>query len=361
MQAPRVSTSFEVFRDVAPLRKFRRELLLAGRTVGFVPTMGALHAGHLSLMRQAAQENTDVIVSIYVNPTQFGLNEDLDSYPQTWDTDCDQLVALNREFSGEDGLQEHEQYKGRVTAVFAPTSKVMYPTSPPTSEINGNGSFVTITPISTRLEGASRPIFFRGVATVCMKLFNILEADIAYFGQKDIQQTCVIKQMVKDFHINTIIRVCPTEREEDGLALSSRNVYLGTRRRRVALVLIRALQAAQLNYDDGHRSREQILGAANKVLASELLEQRSIQAKERALFDVDYVSLADPHTLDEIGIIDDSNGAVLSAAIKMAPIEGRNPDESLGLGDDASMVRLIDNLILGRKQRQHPRSDRGSR
>lgn len=349
MQAPRTPASFKVFRDVDPLRKFRRELLLAGRSVGFVPTMGALHTGHLSLMRQAARENTDVVVSIYVNPTQFGVNEDLDSYPQTWDADCDQLEALNRELSGQQGLEQNEGCEGRITAVFAPTSKVMYPTSPPTSELNGNGSFVTVTPISTRLEGASRPVFFRGVATVCMKLFNIVEADVAYFGQKDIQQTCVIKQMVKDFHVNTVIRVCPTAREEDGLALSSRNVYLGIRRRRVAFVLIRALETAQREYLNGHRSRKQILDAANNVLGSELCEQRRLSAERRALFDVDYVSLANPHTMDELELVDDSVGAVLSAAIRMAPIGKPSPGEDCGLGDGALTVRLIDNLILNRK------------
>lgn len=175
--------SFQVFRDVPPLRQYRRQLLLENRTLGMVPTMGALHEGHISLIRQAAAENTDILVTIFVNPTQFGVNEDLDSYPRTWDSDVAKLEELNNELARLGG--QH----GRVTGLLAPTPNVMYPTLPPSSEVDGHGSFVTITPLSHKLEGASRPVFFRGVATVCMKLFNIATADRAYFGQKDVQQT----------------------------------------------------------------------------------------------------------------------------------------------------------------------------
>ena len=191
--------AIHVFRDVPSLRQHRRELLLNGDTVGFVPTMGALHHGHISLIRQAASENSKVFVSIYVNPTQFGVNEDLDSYPKTWDTDMQQLKELDNE------LQQSS--KGRVEAVFAPTSKIMYPTLPPDSTLPGVGSFVTLTPLGGLLEGKSRPVFFRGVATVCMKLFNTVEAERVYFGQKDVQQTVVIKRMVKDFFINIVVRI----------------------------------------------------------------------------------------------------------------------------------------------------------
>ncbi|CBF89978.1 hypothetical protein AN0205.2 [Aspergillus nidulans FGSC A4] len=331
--------SFKVFRDVPPLRSLRRELLLSKRTVGLVPTMGALHEGHLSLIRQAASENTDVVVSIFVNPTQFGVNEDLSSYPRTWDADVAKLEELNTELSAK---KEH----GRITAILAPTAQTMYPTLPPSSEVDGDGSFVTITPLSKKLEGASRPVFFRGVATVCMKLFNIVGADRVYFGQKDVQQTVVIKRMVKDFHIDTEVRIGPTMREDDGLAMSSRNVYLGIRRRKVGLVLYNALRAAESAYQSGKLSRADILDTANSITQQLLTEQQSLSETERALFKVDYVSLADSDTLDELEVVDPSKGAILSGAIKMAPLEKTNVGEDCGLGDGKVPVRLIDNLIL---------------
>ncbi|PYH42838.1 pantoate--beta-alanine ligase PAN6 [Aspergillus saccharolyticus JOP 1030-1] len=334
------TTSFQVFRDVPPLRTLRRQILESNRTVGLVPTMGALHEGHLSLIRQAASENTDVVVSIFVNPTQFGVNEDLSSYPRTWDSDVAKLEQLNAE------LTAHNTH-GRITAVLAPTAQVMYPTLPPSSEIDGDGSFVTITPISRKLEGASRPVFFRGVATVCMKLFNIVGAERAYFGQKDVQQTVVIKRMVKDFHVDTEIKIGPTVREADGLAMSSRNVYLGKRRREVGLVLYRALRAAAEQYHaHGKLQRSQILEAAERVTKEVIAEQRGLAPAERALFEVDYISLADPDTLDELEVVDPSKGAILSGAIKMAPLEESRAGEDCGLGEGKVPVRLIDNLIF---------------
>lgn len=313
--------------------------------------MGALHEGHLSLMRQAAAENTDILVSIYVNPTQFGVSEDLSSYPRTWDSDVAKLEALNAELATAQAASasasgEGESYRGRVTAILAPTSRVMYPSLAPTSEVDGDGSFVTITPISRRLEGASRPVFFRGVATVCMKLFNLAGADRAYFGQKDVQQTVVIKRMVKDFHIDTEIRIGATVREEDGLAMSSRNVYLGERRREVGLVLYRALRAAEEAYMAGKTGRGEILDAANKVTQGVLAEQEGLAPEERALYEVDYISLADPESLDELEVVDPSQGAILSGAVKMAPLEKSRQGEDCGLGDGKVPVRLIDNLIM---------------
>ncbi|PLB47185.1 pantoate--beta-alanine ligase [Aspergillus steynii IBT 23096] len=330
----------QVFRDPSPLRQWRRQLLLSNKSLGFVPTMGALHEGHLSLMRQAAAENTDILVSIYVNPTQFGVNEDLSSYPRTWDSDVAKLQALNAE------LDAQGKAGGRVSAILAPTSRVMYPSLPPSSEVDGDGSFVTITPISRRLEGASRPVFFRGVATVCMKLFNLAAADRAYFGQKDVQQTVVIKRMVKDFHIDTEVRIGATVREEDGLAMSSRNVYLGERRRAVGLVLYRALRAAEEAYASGKTRREEILGAANEVAQGVLAEQQALSPSERALYEVDYISLADPESLDELEVVDAAQGAILSGAVKMAPLEESREGEDCGLGDGQVPVRLIDNLIM---------------
>lgn len=341
----RQPSSFQVFRDVPQLRQLRRKLLQNDRTVGFVPTMGALHEGHLSLIREAARENTDIFVSIYVNPTQFGVNEDLSSYPRTWDSDVAKLEKLNEEFAGATGTGSSAG-TGRITAIFAPTSKVMYPTLPPSSEIDGHGSFVTVTPLAHKLEGGSRPVFFRGVATVCMKLFNATTPDRVYFGQKDVQQTVIIKRMVQDFLLGTEVRIVNTSREADGLALSSRNVYLGQRRRTVGLTIYKALKAAEGTYAEGKMSRDEILGAAHKIADRVLAEQRALPPSERALFEVDYISLADPASLDELDLVDPNQGAILSTAFKMAPLEETKPGEDCGLGDGKVPVRLIDNLIL---------------
>lgn len=330
--------AFHVFRDVPSLRAHRRQLLLNGNSVGLVPTMGALHEGHLSLARQAASENGEVFVSIYVNPTQFGVNEDLDSYPKTWDKDIAMLNTLDEE------LKSNGQ--GRITTIFAPTTKTMYPTLPPDSTLPGAGSFVTITPLANLLEGKSRPVFFRGVATVCMKLFNIVEPERVYFGQKDVQQTVIIKRMVKDFHINTEVRIGDTMREADGLAMSSRNVYLGARRRRVGIVLSQALKAAEAAYSVGKRDRAEILAMAWDVTNRMSIEQDQLAETERARFEVDYLSLADPDSLEEVQTVDESKGAVLSGAIKMLPLETVRDGEKLGMGGDKGPVRLIDNIIL---------------
>ncbi|KAJ4312463.1 pantoate-beta-alanine ligase [Neodidymelliopsis sp. IMI 364377] len=328
----------QVFHDVAPLRKFRRNLLLNNRTVGLVPTMGALHEGHISLVRQAAAENTDVWVTIYVNPTQFGLNEDLASYPKTWETDIEMLRNLDRELA--------RAGQGRVSAVFAPSTNTMYPTSPPDSSIPGVGSLIEMRPLGQLLEGASRPVFFRGVATVCMKLFNICTPDSVYFGQKDAQQTVVIKKLVKDFHLDTKVRICDTSRESDGLALSSRNVYLGARRRNVGIVLNQALRKAEAQYKDGKRLRGDILWPAVDHGDQVQHEQEALEPSKRALFQVDYLSLADPDTMEEVERVDETKGAILSGAVKMLPIEEPQEGEDRGLGGGQVAVRLIDNIVL---------------
>ncbi|KAI9685466.1 MAG: pantothenate synthase [Bogoriella megaspora] len=334
------SSAIRVFRQVPELRDHRRKLLLSNRKVGFVPTMGALHEGHLSLVRQAAAENEEVFVSIYVNPTQFGVNEDLDKYPKTWEKDMKQLETLDQELATKPGL-------GRLSAVFAPTTKVMYPTLPPTSEVEGEGSFVTITPLGKVLEGASRPVFFRGVATVCMKLFNIVQPERVYLGQKDIQQTVVLRRMVKDFHLDTEVRIGTTQREPDGLAMSSRNVYLGARRRKVATVLSLALGMAEQQWKMGMRSRDEILWPANDISASVKQRQDELPASKRARFEVDYISLVDQETLQELEEVDPAKGAILSGAIKMEPLEEPRPEEDCGLTGGGEPVRLIDNIILG--------------
>lgn len=326
------------FRDVQTLRAHRRQLLLDNKSVALVPTMGALHAGHMSLVRQAAEEHSKVFVSIYVNPTQFGVNEDLDSYPKTWDNDMRLLQELDDQLLA--------QGKGRIDTVFAPTTKTMYPTLPPDSTLPGQGSFVTITPLGNLLEGKSRPVFFRGVATVCMKLFNIVQPDAVYFGQKDAQQTVIIKRMVKDFHMPTEVRVIPTEREPDGLAMSSRNVYLGQRRRRLGIVLNQALRAAEAAYTAGKTTRDEILAPAWDVANRTRMQQDQLPPDEQTNFEVDYISLADPDSLEEVQHVDLRRGALLSGAIKMLPLNSVKSGEKLGLGDDTVAVRLIDNIPL---------------
>jgi pantoate--beta-alanine ligase len=330
--------STQTFHDVAPLRAYRRELLLKQRTVGLVPTMGALHEGHLSLVRHAAAENTDVFVTVYVNPTQFGLNEDLASYPKTWEADMHMLRKIDRELESAG--------KGRVSAVFAPSTQTMYPTMPPDSSIPGVGSFIEMRPLGQLLEGVSRPVFFRGVTTVCMKLFNICAPERVYFGQKDIQQTVVIKRLVKDFHLNMDVRIIPTSREPDGLALSSRNVYLGTRRRNVGIVLYQALRKAQAQYQAGKRLRGDILWPAVDHCDATILGQETLEPSKRAKLQVDYLSLADPDTMEEVDQVDETKGAILSGAVKMLPIEDPQGDQDLGVGGGRIPVRLIDNIVL---------------
>ncbi|KFA61720.1 hypothetical protein S40285_03471 [Stachybotrys chlorohalonatus IBT 40285] len=337
------SSPIKVLRTVDAVRSWRRPQMVNYRSVGLVPTMGALHDGHLSLIRAAARENHHVVVSIYVNPAQFGANEDLASYPVTWDSDTAILAQLDRELAG-DGTN-----LGRISAVFAPTTPEIYPSGFPGQEINSKGSFVTITPIGEVLEGASRPTFFRGVATVCMKLFNIVQPERVYFGQKDVQQTVVLRRMIKDFMLPMDLVVGPTSREEDGLALSSRNVYLGPRRRAVATVLSSALRTSEALYNVGVLNRDTVLEAAEEVAKAVLKEQRQLPKDHRALFQIDYISLADPDTLQEVDDIDPSKGAILSGAIKMLPLEEVREGEDVGHSGGPA-VRLIDNIILKPKE-----------
>ncbi|KAK4172015.1 hypothetical protein QBC36DRAFT_338817 [Triangularia setosa] len=335
------SSPIRVLRTIPSLRLWRRPHLLDHRSVALVPTMGALHSGHLSLIRQAAKENHHVVVSIYVNPAQFGIAEDLDSYPKTWDSDVAALVKLDRE------LADDGENLGRISAVFAPTTQEMYPGGFPGQEVDSKGSFVTITPVGELLEGKTRPTFFRGVATVCMKLFNIVQPEKVYFGQKDVQQTVIIKRLVQDFAMPIEVVIGKTERDPvDGLALSSRNVYLGERRRKRATVLYDALKAAEEVYlIKGARRREVILGVANMVVQDVLREEEVKEPDERVRFEVDYLSLADPDTMEEIGVVDPARGGILSGAIKMLPVERPKNGEDLGHSRGPA-VRLIDNIIL---------------
>lgn len=304
--------------------------------------MGALHEGHTTLIREAAARGHDkILVSIYVNPAQFGVAEDLESYPKTWNSDCAALAKLWPELE-----QQLNRMPGSAMAVFAPTTAEMYPSGFPGQEPDSKGSFVTITPVGELLEGQTRPTFFRGVATVCMKLFNIAQPARVFFGHKDVQQTVVIRKMVRDFCMPIDVAIVPTVREKgDGLALSSRNVYLGTRRRKVAPVLINALRASEKAYLDGAMDAGEIVPAALKVILDVLEEQSKLSPGESVMFQMDYISLADPDTMEELKEVNSAKGAILSGAIKMLPVFDVQDGEDLGL-NNGPPVRLIDNLIL---------------
>jgi pantoate--beta-alanine ligase len=250
----------EIFESAADMRAWRRSH--AGKTLGFVPTMGYLHEGHLSLVSAAAAENDLVAVSIFVNPTQFGPNEDFTRYPRDEERD----LRLLREAG--------------VAAVYMPTPTSVYPA--------GYQTYVTVEEVTQRLEGEVRPGHFRGVATVVIKLFNAAEADRAYFGRKDAQQLRVIQRMVKDLDLPVEIVPCPIVRESDGLAMSSRNVYLTPEQRAAATVLSRSLLCARACYEAGERDAELLRQQVYLHLGSEPLGE------------VDYVSLADDVTLEEI-------------------------------------------------------------
>ncbi|KAF3766877.1 Nucleotidylyl transferase [Cryphonectria parasitica EP155] len=312
--------------------------------VALIPTMGALHVGHTDLIRQAAlRGHNKIVVSIYVNPAQFGVSEDLDSYPKTWDGDCAVLSSLYPELQSTLGGSSSDLQM----AVFAPTTSEMYPSGFPGQEPDSKGSFVTITPVGELLEGKTRPTFFRGVATVCMKLFNIVLPSRVFFGQKDVQQTVVIRKMVRDFCLPLDVAVVPTTREpSDGLALSSRNVYLGTRRRRTAPVLVTALRAAEAAYlEEGALAAADIVPAALRVILDVLDQQMRLSPREGVMFELDYISLADPDTMEELDEVDPTRGAILSGAIKMLPVYEAQEGEDLG-HSGGPPVRLIDNIIL---------------
>ena len=277
----------EILETPAEMRAWRRAR--AGQTLGFVPTMGFLHDGHLSLVRAAATENDLVAVSIFVNPTQFGPNEDFTRYPRDEERDLELLRAAG------------------VAAVYMPSAATVYP--------EGYQTYVTVERVTQRLEGEVRPGHFRGVATVVLKLFNAVEADRAYFGRKDAQQLRVIQRMVRDLDMGVEIVPCAIVRESDGLAMSSRNVYLSPEQRQAATVLSRALLAARGAYQAGERDADMLRSLVYVHLGSEPLGE------------VDYVSLGDDATLDELdGIV--SGPALLSIVVRFGP------------------TRLLDNIEL---------------
>src|SRR5258708_6796125 len=235
---------------------------LAGKTLGLVPTMGALHEGHLSLVRAAQASCDAVAVSIFVNPTQFGPKEDFTSYPRNLEEDCRTLEAAG------------------VDLVFTPSVQEMYP--------SGASTFVEVAGLSDRLDGASRPGHFRGVATVVAKLFNIFIPERAFFGQKDSAQVAVLREMVRDLQFGIQLDVCPIVREPDGLAMSSRNRNLSVEQRRQALALSKALTAVQQKAQSGELESAKLLAEALRVLAGEPAAQ------------LDYCRIVDPDTLDDV-------------------------------------------------------------
>ena len=277
-------------KTVEELRSEIASAKAAGKTIGLVPTMGALHEGHASLVKAANQENDVVVVSVFVNPTQFGPNEDLDSYPRTLDADCKLAEAQGADI------------------VFAPSPKEMYPSEDMTwVEVTGD--------VTKVLCGRSRPIHFRGVTTVVSKLFNLAQPDRAYFGQKDAQQVQVLKRMVKDLFFNLQLRIMPIVREADGLAKSSRNTYLSAEERQAGLILSKSLQHAQKLFAAGERDHQKLVAATTALIKTE------------PMADIDYV---------EIYQMPDLNAC-------QTPMQGEN---LLALAVRFGTTRLIDNTIL---------------
>lgn len=265
-----------------------RAAKLGGVRLGLVPTMGALHEGHLSLVRAAKARCGVVTVSIFVNPTQFGPNEDFANYPRTLARDCE---LLERE---------------GVDLLFAPAVEEMYPA--------GAATYVAVEGMSERLCGKSRPGHFRGVTTVVSKLFNIIEPDLAFFGQKDAAQVAIIRRMVVDLKVPVEIVACPIVREADGLAMSSRNAYLNSAQRKAGLVLFRALSEVRNRFEGGERRIDVLVASGMRVLQQEPLAR------------IDYLEIVDPNTLEALTAI---AGPCLVAAAAFV-----------------GTTRLLDNIIL---------------
>lgn len=255
----------EIIRSVEWMKQAARAAESAQRVVGFVPTMGALHEGHLSLVRAAKQQCSPVIVSIFVNPKQFGPSEDLETYPRNLEQDCQLLEALGVDF------------------VFAPEALEIYPSAFRTS--------VRVDGLSEKFEGRVRPGHFDGVCTVVLKLLEIIRPRFAYFGRKDAQQARIVRQMVCDLNLDAEIVVCPIVRESDGLAMSSRNAYLDATERRAAAVLYHSLDAARQRIRNGARAVGEILDAVNSTIASEQLAK------------LDYAALVDAESFEKVDFV----------------------------------------------------------
>ena len=278
----------EVAETIESVRNLVRAAGRQGNKIGLVPTMGALHVGHISLIEAAAKDCDFVVVSIFVNPTQFGPGEDIENYPRPFEAD----LEICREAG--------------VDVVFAPAPQQMYPAE--------NLSWVTVEKLTEPLCGRGRPVHFRGVTTVCAKLFNIVTPDVAYFGQKDAQQAIVIKRMVADLNMPLEIVVCPTVREPNGLAVSSRNQYLSEQQKQDATNIYKSLQTCRRMIDAGVSESRQIIAEMRKML------------QQVPSIEIEYVSIVDAETLESV---DEIAGTVLVAvAVKIGP------------------ARLIDNILV---------------
>ncbi|KAK9729200.1 pantoate-beta-alanine ligase [Basidiobolus ranarum] len=295
---PVTVTKPQVFYNFADYRKWRHQMVLEGKKVGFVPTMGALHSGHLSLVKLAKSKNDMVVMSIFVNPAQFAPTEDLDQYPRTLEDDIKLL--------GETGCCD---------VVLVPSVQEMYPSGITLNVSEQKGTFVEVLGKSLQMEGSIRPHFFRGVATVVLKFFNIIQPDMAFFGQKDAQQCVVIRTMITDLCLPIEMIAGPIVREEDGLALSSRNRYLTQEERSYAVILYKGLLAAKDAYSSGIKDAKKLIEIAQDVIKSE----------PRVSFD--YISIAHPYQLHELDTVNE-DGAILSGAIRVGE------------------TRLIDNILL---------------
>ena len=273
---------------IAEMKAACRQMSRNGKTLGFVPTMGALHEGHLSLVRASKARCDVTAVSIFVNPLQFGPAEDLDKYPRTMERDAALLEQLGADL------------------LFTPAVEEMYP--------QGAQTYVLVEELSNRLDGASRPGHFRGVATVVTKLFEIIRPDFAFFGQKDAAQVAVLRKLVNDLDMDVEIVVCPIVRERDGLAMSSRNVYLTSEQRQQALVLHRSLLRVQTAVEHGERDSAKLIEIGKRVIAEEPGAR------------LDYFAIVDPDTLEPV--TDVSRGALVAVAAYVG------------------VTRLIDNILV---------------
>lgn len=278
----------EVIREIAPLRGRIKKIKGKNMSIGFVPTMGFLHEGHLSLMRKAREENDYLVISIFVNPLQFGVGEDYEEYPRDLERDKELAASVGCDL------------------IFSPPVKEMYP--------RGYSTFVEVERLTERLCGASRPGHFRGVTTVVTKLFNLISPYRAYFGQKDAQQAIIIQKMIQDLNMDLELVILPTVREEDGLAMSSRNKYLTPYQREQALLIYKALQKAQENIEAGERNTERI---------RELIREIILQGEEAV---IDYIEIVDTSEFQPLALLQGS--CLIAVAVKLGG------------------VRLIDNIMV---------------
>lgn len=303
-----------VVTTVRELRELVNGFKCKNETLGFVPTMGYLHEGHLSLINESIANNDHTIVSIFVNPSQFSPDEDLETYPRDLEHD---IEVITNNLRGR---------PGKVDAIFKPDVLEMYPSGFTMDLQKQRGAFVEVLGVSEPLEGKARPTFFRGVSTVVTKLLNAVAPTNAYFGQKDIQQTVVVKTLVRDLLMDVKINIVPTIRNDDGLALSSRNKYLSGDILKQVTCLYRSMQLSNDKYTNDK--------TFNVATLTEIVSDHITSTNDR--FKIDYVSFNDPETLDYLTEIDPTRGCILSMAVYV-------PNS---LDSNAETTRLIDNMIF---------------